>query len=262
MDEKRMTNKYFTDRQSDFESSARSYPRKFPFALKKAKGSWVEDVEGNRYLDFLCGAGTLALGHNDDQVNRAMIDLIESGAVTGSKKGNHIGRVTTGFVMGTDRLYNWIDDNPMFYFDSSAYTNDPYVISKNPRMVSINSALQVDLTGQVNADTFGPRQFSGVGGQVDFLRGAALSEGGIPIVALPSTASGGKLSRIVTSLDPGSSVTTSRWMGCTIVTEYGVASLWGKNTRQRAKALIEIAHPKFREQLAKDAAELYGTDYI
>ena len=202
------------------------------------------------------------LGVHTEMFAEGLIDLIESGAVTGSKKGNHIGRVTTGFVMGTDRLYNWIDDNPMFYFDSSAYTNDPYVISKNPRMVSINSALQVDLTGQVNADTFGPRQFSGVGGQVDFLRGAALSEGGIPIVALPSTASGGKLSRIVTSLDPGSSVTTSRWMGCTIVTEYGVASLWGKNTRQRAKALIEIAHPKFREQLAKDAAELYGTDYI
>ena len=200
------------------------------------------------------------LGVHTEMFAEGLIDLIESGAVNGSQKGNHVGQVTSGFVMGTDRLYKYIDDNPLFYFDSAAYTNDPYVISQNKKMVAINSALEVDLTGQVCADTFGYRQFSGVGGQADFMRGATLSEGGLPIIALPSTAEGGKKSRIVATLDPGSSVTTSRWIGAIIVTEYGIADLWGKNTRQRAEALINVAHPKFREELAKQAAEMYGTD--
>jgi acetyl-CoA hydrolase len=200
------------------------------------------------------------LGVHTEMFAEGLIDLLESGAVNGSEKGNYRGKVTSAFVMGTDRLYNYISDNPMFHFDSADYTNDPYVIAQNPKMVSINSALEVDLTGQVNADTFGSRQFSGVGGQVDFTRGASLSEGGRAVIALPSTSSDGKQSRIVTSLTPGSSVTTSRWNGCVIVTEYGVADLWGMNTRQRAKALLELAHPKFREQLAKAAAELYGKD--
>jgi acyl-CoA hydrolase len=168
------------------------------------------------------------------------------------------GRVTVGFVMGARRLYNTIDDNPLFHFDSSVFTNDPYVIARNPKTVAINSALEVDLTGQINADTIGTRQFSGVGGQVDFTRGAAMSDGGLPIMALPATAAGGKLSRIVAKLRHGSSVTTARWHGCIVVTEYGIADLWGLNTRQRATALIKLAHPKFREDLAKEAAELFG----
>lgn len=200
------------------------------------------------------------LGVHTEMFSEGLIDLIESGAVNGSMKVNQVGKITTGFVMGTDRLYKYIDDNPMFHFDSSSYTNDPYVISQNPRAVSINAGLQVDLTGQVCADTFGPRQFSGVGGQADFMRGAALSEGGMPIMALPSTAANGKISRIVACLDKGASVTTSRWIGAIVVTEYGVAHLWGKNARQRAQALINIAHPKFREDLAKQAAEMYGVD--
>jgi acetyl-CoA hydrolase len=187
-----------------------------------------------------------------------LIDLLESGAVTGTQKGNFRGKVTTGFVMGADRLYKYIDDNPLFHFDSADFTNNPRVIAENTRMVAINAALQVDLTGQVNADTFGARQFSGVVGQADFTRGASMSEGGIPIVALPATAKGGKISRIVPSLAQGASVTTSRWEGVVVVTEFGAASLWGKNTRQRASALIDIAHPKFREELAQQAFDLYG----
>jgi acyl-CoA hydrolase len=162
--------------------------------------------------------------------------------------------------MGTDRLYRFIDDNPLFHFDSADVTNDPRVIAQNPRMVAINAALQVDLTGQVNADTLGSRQFSGVGGQADFARGAAMSDGGVPIVALPSTAKGGMVSRIVATLPVGSSVTTSRWDGVVVVTEFGSAELWGKNTRQRASALINVAHPKFREELAKQAFDLYGPE--
>ena len=198
------------------------------------------------------------LGIHTEMFAEGLIDLLNAGAIDGSRKGIDVGKITASFVMGTDRLYNMISNNPDFYFTSSEYTNDPKVIAQNPNMVAINAALQVDLTGQVCADSLGPRQFSGVGGQVDFVTGASMSEGGRAIIALPSTAKNGTVSRIVTSLTPGSSVTTSRWFGATIVTEYGVADLWGLNTRQRAAAMIKIAHPKFREQLARDADEIYG----
>ena len=198
------------------------------------------------------------LGVHTEMFAEGLIDLLNSGAIDGSKKAIDVGKITASFVMGTDRLYKTISNNPDFYFTSSEYTNNPYVIAQNPNMVAINAALQVDLTGQVCADSMGSRQFSGVGGQVDFVTGASLSENGRAIIALPSTAKKDTVSRIVTSLTPGSSVTTSRWFGATIVTEYGVADLWGLNTRQRAQALISIAHPKFREQLARDADEIYG----
>jgi acyl-CoA hydrolase len=198
------------------------------------------------------------LGVHTEMFAEGLIDLLQAGAISGANKANMRGRITVGFVMGAHRLYNTINDNPLFHFDSSLFTNDPNVIAQNPKMVAINSALEIDLTGQVNADTIGTRQFSGVGGQVDFTRGAAMSDGGLPIMALPSTAEGGKLSRIVARLRLGSSVTTARWHGCIVVTEYGIADLWGLNTRQRATALIKVAHPKFREELAKEAAELFG----
>jgi acyl-CoA hydrolase len=200
------------------------------------------------------------LGVHTEMAGDGMIELLKSGAVNGTKKATHRGKIVSSFVMGTDKTYDMIDDNPLWHFDSGAYTNDPYVIAQNPRVAAINSALEVDLTGQICADTIGPRQVSGVGGQVDFLRGAAMSEDGVAIIALPATACGGKVSRIVTSLAKGASVTTARWHGVTVVTEFGSARLWGKNTRQRASALIEIAHPNFREELAKQAAELYGTN--
>ena len=200
------------------------------------------------------------LGVHTEMFAECLIDLIESGAVDGSLKGNHRGLVTAAFVMGTDRLYNYIDDNPLFYFAPAEYTNDPRIISQNPNMYAINSALQVDLTGQVCADSLGSRQFSGVGGQVDFTRGANMSEGGKAIIAIPSTAQGGKVSRIVPQLTLGASVTTPRWEGCVIATEFGTADLWGLNTRQRASALIKIAHPNFREELERKAYEFYGKE--
>jgi acyl-CoA hydrolase len=160
--------------------------------------------------------------------------------------------------LGTQRVYDMIDDNPMFHLDVAGYINDPHTIEKNPNMRSINSALEIDLTGQVSADTIRGRQYSGVGGQMDFAVGSHWSEGGKYIIALPSTAKKGTVSRIVPTLFPGSSVTTSRWIGATIVTEYGIADLWAADTRQRATALIKIAHPKFREELEKFAYEYYG----
>jgi len=201
------------------------------------------------------------LGVHTEMFAEGLIDLMNAGAIDGSKKVLQPGKITSSFVMGTDRLYKRIHNNPEFFFAPSEYTNNPFVIAQNPNMISINAALQVDLTGQVCADTINGRQFSGVGGQVDFVSGSMLSEGGRAIIALPSTAAKGKVSRITSFLSPGSSVTTPRWYGATIVTEYGVADLWGLNTRQRAAALIKIAHPKFREQLAREAADLYGVDF-
>jgi acyl-CoA hydrolase len=198
------------------------------------------------------------LGIHTEMAGDGVVNLIKSGVVTGINKVTHPGQIVVCFAMGTDKIYDEINDNPSWYFDGGEYTNDPYVIAQNPKMTAINSALEIDLTGQICADTIGPRQLSGVGGQVDFTRGAQMSEGGVAIIALPSTARGGKVSRIVSTLSKGASVTTARWHGPIVVTEFGYADLWGKSTRQRASALIEIAHPKFREELAKEAAEMYG----
>jgi acyl-CoA hydrolase len=199
------------------------------------------------------------LGIHTEMAGDGLVELVRSGAVTCTEKGNHPGRIVASFVMGSDKIYDFVNDNPLWHFDGGTYTNDPYVIAQNPKVASINSALEVDLTGQICADSVGPRLISGVGGQVDFVTGAQMSEGGISIIALQATAKDGKVSRIVPTLAKGASVTTARWFGPTIVTEFGIADLWGKNTRDRASALINIAHPKFREELAKQAVELYGT---
>jgi acyl-CoA hydrolase len=175
--------------------------------------------------------------------------LIEKGVINGERKTLHRGKVVAGFVFGGDELFRFIHENPIFEFHPIKYVNDPFVIAQNERMVAINSAIQVDLTGQVCADSIGMRPYSGFGGQVDFIRGAARSKGGKPIIALPATAKNGTVSRIVPMLDPGAGVVTSRADVHYVVTEFGVAYLHGKSLRQRAEALIEIAHPDFRDQL-------------
>ena len=179
------------------------------------------------------------------------IDLIESGVVNGERKTLHPRKVISGFVLGSQRLFDFIDNNPMFEFHRTAYCNDPVIIARNDRMVAINSALQVDLTGQVCADSLGTKPYSGFGGQLDFIRGASRSHGGIPIIALPSTAMGGAVSRIVPVLEPGAGVVTSRADVHYVVTEHGIAYLHGKTLRERAEALIAIADPKFRNECVR-----------
>jgi len=189
------------------------------------------------------------LGVHTELVTDAVIPLIEAGVITGARKNFNPRKIILGFVLGTKKLFDFVDNNPIFEFHPNAYTNDPLQIARNDNMVAINSALQVDLTGQVCSDSIGTRFYSGIGGQVDFLRGAAHSKGGKPIIALPSTAKNGTISRIVAMLSPGAGVVTSRGLIRYVVTEYGVAYLHGKSIRERAKALIEIAHPKYRDEL-------------
>jgi 4-hydroxybutyrate CoA-transferase len=189
------------------------------------------------------------LGIHTELLSDSVIPLIEAGIINGSRKTLHPRKVILGFVLGTKKLFDFVDNNPIFEFHPSSYTNDPVLISRNDRMVAVNSALQVDLTGQVCADSIGTYFYSGIGGQVDFMRGASRSRGGKPIISLPSTAKNGTLSRIVPTLDPGAGVVTSRGTVHYVVTEYGVAYLHGRTIRQRAEALIQIAHPKFRKEL-------------
>jgi acyl-CoA hydrolase len=196
------------------------------------------------------------IGVHTEMFSDGLMELIEAGVVTNEKKTIHPHKVIAGFVLGTKPLFDFIDNNPIFEFHPTAYTNDPFIIAQNARMVAINSALEVDLTGQVCADSIGNTPYSGIGGQVDFIRGAARSQGGLPIIALPSTAKGGQVSRVVPRLKPGSGVVTSRGDVHYVVTEFGVAYLHGKNVRQRAEALIGIAHPCFRDQLVEDACRL------
>ncbi len=196
------------------------------------------------------------LGIHTEMFAEGVIDLVESGVVTGEHKRVHPGKIVTGFVMGTKRLYDFVDDNPLTVFLDSEYVNDTHVIRRNPKVTAINSAIEVDLTGQVCADSIGTRQFSGVGGQMDFIRGASLSEGGKPIIALPSTTSKGE-SRIVPYLKQGAGVVTTRAHVHYVVTEYGIANLYGKNMRQRAKALIDIAHPDHRAVLEEEALKRF-----
>ncbi|MCF7958730.1 MAG: GNAT family N-acetyltransferase [Phycisphaerae bacterium] len=195
------------------------------------------------------------LGIHTEMFTDSIIDLIESGVVTGNRKTSDKGKVVASFCVGTQKLYDYIDENPVFSFRPTEYVNDPFVISRQKNMVAINVALEVDLTGQVCADSVGTKFFSGIGGQVDFNRGAARSENGKAIIALPSTAKDGEISRITACLTPGSGVVTTRGDVHYIVTEYGVAYLHGKSIQERALALISIAHPNFREQLLKDAIE-------
>jgi 4-hydroxybutyrate CoA-transferase len=194
-------------------------------------------------------SGHKDLGIHTEMLSDSVIPLIDSGVINGSRKSIHRGKIVTGFVLGTKNLFNFVNNNPAFEFHPNAYTNDPYVISENHKMVAVNSALQVDITGQVCADSIGTFFYSGIGGQVDFIRGASRCRGGKPIIAIPATAKNGNLSRIVPMLDPGAGVVTSRGSVHYVVTEYGVAYLHGRTIRQRAEALIEIAHPKFRDEL-------------
>ena len=174
---------------------------------------------------------------------------MESGVINGERKTLHRGKAVVSFVLGTQRLFDYIHENPAFEFRPISYTNDPFVVAQNERMVAINGALQVDMTGQVCADSLGTRPYSGFGGQIDFIRGAARSKGGVPIIALPSTARGGTVSRIVPVLEPGAGVVTSRADVHYVVTEHGVAYLHGKTLRERAEALIAIADPRFQAEL-------------
>ncbi|NWF69067.1 MAG: acetyl-CoA hydrolase/transferase family protein [Chloroflexi bacterium] len=196
------------------------------------------------------------LGIHTELFSDGVIELVEQGVITNEAKTLHPGKMVAGFVLGTQRLYDFIHDNPIVELHPTEYVNDPFRIAQNERMVSINSALEVDFTGQVCADSIGHRLYSGVGGQVDFIRGAAHSKGGKPIIALPSTAKDGKLSRIVWELQPGAGVVTSRNDVHYVVTEFGIAYLHGKSIRQRVLALLNIAHPDFREFLAAKAREL------
>ncbi len=189
------------------------------------------------------------LGVHSELVSEGVIPLIEAGVITGARKNFKPRKIIVGFVLGGKQMFEFVDNNPIFEFHPTAYTNDPGLIARNDRMVAINSALQVDLTGQVCSDSIGNQFYSGIGGQVDFLRGASRSKGGKPIIAISSTAKSGTISRIVPMLSPGAGVVTSRGLVRYVVTEHGVAYLHGKSIRERAKALIEVADPKFREEL-------------
>ena len=196
------------------------------------------------------------LGIHTEMFSDNAVDLIRSGAVTNRLKKVHAGRTVTSFVTGSRKLYDFVDDNLTVEFHPCDRTNDTAIIRDNPKVVAINSAIEVDLTGQVCADSIGHRIYSGIGGQMDFIHGAALSKGGKPIIALPSTAAGGKVSRIVSALKPGAGVVTTRGHVHWIVTEYGAVNLHGKTLRERAEMLISIAHPDFRAELRRVVAQI------
>jgi acetyl-CoA hydrolase len=196
------------------------------------------------------------LGIHTELFSDGVIDLVEQGVITCSRKTFHPGKIVAGFLFGTHKLYEFVNNNPLIEMHPTDYVNDPFHIAQNARMVAINSALQIDLTGQVCADSIGAKMYSGAGGQVDFIRGAARSKGGLPIIACLSTAQDGAISRIVPTLYEGSGVVTTRNDVHWVVTEFGVASLHGKTLRQRAQALIRISHPHFREELTQAARKL------
>ena len=195
------------------------------------------------------------LGIHTEMISDGVKEGIEQGFITGARKTLHPGKMVGTFVLGTRSLYDFVDDNPIFELHPTAYTNDPFVIAQNEKMIAVNSAIEIDLTGQVCSDSIGPYIYSGFGGQVDFIRGAARSKGGKPMIALPATAKQGTVSRIVPYLRAGAGVVTTRADVHYIITEYGVAYLHGKNLRERAKALASIAAPGFREELARSFAE-------
>lgn len=192
------------------------------------------------------------LGIHTEMFSDGILPLVEKGIITGEEKEIKTGKIVTCFALGSQKLYDFIDDNPLIHFKEAGYTNDTAIIRQNPKVTAINSAIEIDLTGQVCADTIGNYQYSGVGGQMDFIRGASLSEGGKAIIAMPSITNKG-ISKIVPYLKEGAGVTTTRAHVHYIATEYGVVNLYGKNLKQRAQALISIAHPDHREQLEKEA---------
>jgi acyl-CoA hydrolase len=196
-----------------------------------------------------------ALGVHTEMFSDGVVDLVTAGVITGERKTLHPGKIIAGFLLGTKRLFDFAHDNPIIELHPTSYTNDPFVIAQNDRMVAINSAIEVDLTGQVCADSIGRSFYSGFGGQVDFIRGAARSRGGMPIIALPSTARRGTASRIVPELQLGAGVVTTRADVHWVVTEFGAVNLFGLNVRRRARALIDVAHPAFREELERAAGE-------
>ena len=193
------------------------------------------------------------LGIHTEMFTDQVVDLVEAGVVTGARKERNRGKIVTAFLMGSRRLYEFVDDNPMVEMRSVDFTNDTHVIRSFGRMVAINSAIEVDLTGQVVADSIGHRLYSGVGGQMDFIRGAALADAGRAVIALPSTAAEGTRSRVVATLAPGAGVVTTRAHVRTVVTEWGVAELFGKSVAERTRALIAIAHPDFRDELRAES---------
>jgi acyl-CoA hydrolase len=197
------------------------------------------------------------LGVHTELFSDGVLNLVESGAINNSRKKVHPGKLVTGFALGSQRLYDFVDDNPSVIFMDIEQVNDTAIIRKNPNVMAINSALQVDISGQVCADSLGTSIYSGVGGQMDFIRGAALSEGGRSVIALPSTAARGTISRIATVLSPGAGVVTTRAHVHYIVTEFGIANMRGKSLRERARALIDIAHPDFREQLCQETFDIW-----
>jgi acetyl-CoA hydrolase len=194
------------------------------------------------------------LGVHTELFSDGVIDLVEAGVITNARKTIHQGKIIAGFILGNKRLYDWCHNNPLIEFHRTEYVNDPFVIAQNDRMVAINSAIEVDITGQVCSDSIGPKLYSGVGGQLDFIYGASRSKGGIPIIALPSKTK--DFSRIVGKLKHGAGVVTTRYHVHYIVTEYGIAHLYGKTISERANNLINIAHPIFREDLRRQAKEL------
>jgi 4-hydroxybutyrate CoA-transferase len=196
------------------------------------------------------------LGVHTEMFSDRVVDLVEMGVITNRFKRVHPNRITTGFVNGTKRLYDFVHDNPTVEFHPSDRVNDTALIRQNDKMIAINSALEIDLTGQVCADSLGHRIYSGIGGQMDFVRGAALSSGGKPIIALPATAAKGAVSRIVPELKPGAGVVTTRGHVHWVVTEFGAVNLHGKTLRERGEALISIAHPDFRSELRKTFAAI------
>lgn len=202
--------------------------------------------------------GCRDLGVHTEMFSDGVLDLIEAGVITNANKKIARGRTVTGFTMGSERLYRFVDDNPEVTFLDIEFVNNPVVIAKNPQVTSINSAIQIDLTGQVCADSMGHKIYSGVGGQVDFVLGATFSDHGKSIIALPSTARKGTLSRLVPALERGAGVVTTRALVDYVVTEYGIAELRGRSIAERARDLINIAHPDFRESLAREAREALG----
>ncbi|MGD9344465.1 MAG: acetyl-CoA hydrolase/transferase C-terminal domain-containing protein [Candidatus Aminicenantes bacterium] len=238
---------------------------KKPFSdVEKKIGSFIADlIEDGSTLQLGIGGipdavlaaleGRRDLGIHTEMVSDGVMEAIESGTITGAKKTFHPYKVIMTFLLGSSRLYDFADNNPVFEAHPTDYTNHPFNVSRNDNMIAINSAIELDITGQVCSDSIGSYIYSGFGGQVDFIRGAAHSKGGKPIIALPSTAKGGELSRIVPYLKKGAGVVTTRADVKYVVTEFGVAFLHGKNLQERTKALIDIAHPNFRDDLIKEA---------
>ena len=199
------------------------------------------------------------LGIHTEMFSDGILPLVEKGVITGEEKEIKTGKIVTCFAVGSQKLYDFIDDNPLVHFKEAGYTNDTSIIKQNPKVTAINSAIEIDLTGQICADSIGAYQYSGVGGQMDFIRGAFLSKGGKPIIAMPSTTNKG-LSKITPFLNQGASVTTTRAHVHYVATEYGVVNLFGKSLKQRAKLLISIAHPNFRESLEAEAHKRFKYD--